>query len=196
MASSHEHDKPKYSADVDLILEKGTKLYSSICANNGHDGSNYLLITELPKTVVIEERTIKLTLCDPLSGMLSHNSNDAEALTFCLQSALEKSFQESITCFFTVGNAPGYTIGIILVKELVFSIIDSHSRDSHGKCVENGKAVILEVRTLKNLELYIREMSGSLSVQDMPFEVIPAHITTCSSTTNRYCLQCIYMSVN
>ena len=156
---------------VDNILQIGTSLYTRICLHGG-----YLLVTELPDEVLINDTHIKLVLHHSRSGMILSKLDEPKALTFTLSSALQKCFQEEKTCFFTVGNSPAYTIGICHI-DTRYTTMDSHSRNRRGRSSPDGKAVIIEVPSLNDLVQYLVDLSNSLSDNDLPFEVTAAKIT-------------------
>ena len=96
---------PQTSSDVDHILQLGTDLYHSVCFHN-----NYMLVDDILATVNIEDRTLSLDIKDPRGGVVSQRVDDLKALTFSV--ALKLCFDESSTCFLTVGHYPSYTIGL------------------------------------------------------------------------------------
>ena len=154
--------------DVDRLLELGTDLFTSI----GLD--QHLLISELPPDVSVENRSLAVTYLEPRSGLLSQTDDNSDALSFSIASALERSLFESNSCFVTIGNDPGVTIGIFKQDEGHIYVFDSHSRDKYGRCCPNGKAVLLQLTSLQGLLAYVKNMSRSLSASpDLPFEITP-----------------------
>ena len=71
------------------------------------------------------------------------SDDNPESSSFCLNWALGLCFQDSKTCFLTMGNYPRYRIGIKCDGEEIFVMSDSHRQDEEGKCSTDGKTVIL-----------------------------------------------------
>ena len=130
---------PQTSSDVDHILQLGTDLYHTVCFHN-----NYMLVDDFPATVNTEDRTLTLDMKDPRGGVVSQRVDDLNALTFSLASALNMCFDESNTCFLTVGHYPSYTIGLEKGNDENYLVSDSHSRDDNGKLIPDGRAVITD----------------------------------------------------
>ena len=117
--------------------------------------------------------------------MLKQQCDNPDALTFTLNSALRQSFCTSKTCFLTVGNNPGYTIGVKHGENGKYFIIDSHSRNCDGISSPDGTAVTLEVSGESELNKYVHDITRSVFENDVPFEVTPVCISGRRATNNR-----------
>lgn len=137
--------------------------------------NEYLMIKDLQRQLKIDGTDHSLSILEPRSGFISYTQDNPESLAFTLSSALKLSFEESGVCFLTIGNSPGSTVGIRRDGTL-YTVFDSHSRDNNGRCVPDGKAVVLQFSILSELITYVREMAGSQSHYDQPFEITPVNI--------------------
>lgn len=162
------NDIPKSVQEVDNILHKGTTTYQSLA----HDDNEYLLITDFPDRVSIENEIFDLSARNPISGMVLQEIDHLDSLTLKLDSAVEQGFGIAPTCFLTTGNNPGYTIGIKNIDEHYY-VMDSHSRDDKGLSSPLGKAVVLQFNSVEQLVKYIKDMCHSVSNTDMQYELTP-----------------------
>lgn len=73
-----------------------------------------MLITEFPEKLSINSEEFILKNKDPRKGMVFQEKDDHNILTYMylLISALEQCLLEATTCFLTIGNDPGNTVGI------------------------------------------------------------------------------------
>jgi hypothetical protein len=143
-----------------------------------------MLVTELPENVIIDNDHFNLQIQDPKSGMILQEVDNLDSLTFTLESAVAHSFSTANTCFLTIGDSPGYTIGV-KKEDNRFYAIDSHSRDDAGLCTPSGKAVVLQINSAGQLIKYIKDMCRSISNLNLQFEMIPCVINK-SNTTQIY----------
>ena len=81
----------------------------------------YSMIKEFPESFVIRDAAFLQTIHEPRSGLVSQVSDNPKSLSLCLNLALSLCFQDSRTCFFTVGNSPGYTT--MLEKKVLLRVI-------------------------------------------------------------------------
>ena len=88
---------PKSECETDNFLQKGTSLYHILCSHGC-----FMLITEFPELVRIDNDDFNLKVKDPRSGMTSQKLDDHDSVTFTLESAVEQSFAVARTCFLTV----------------------------------------------------------------------------------------------
>jgi hypothetical protein len=142
-----------------------------------------MLVDDILATVNIEDRTLSLDIKDPRGGVVSQRVDDLNALTFSLASALKLCFDESNTCFLTVGHYPSYTIGLKKGNDENYLVSDSHSRDDNGKLIPDGRTVIIKVSSIDMLVSYVEDMSKSLSTSDMLFEATAVTITPVDTQT-------------
>ena len=78
---------PKSECEIDNFLQKGTSLYHILCSHGG-----FMLVTEFPELVRLDNEDFNLKIKDPRSGMISQELDDHDSLTFTLKSAVEQSF--------------------------------------------------------------------------------------------------------
>ena len=136
-----------------------------------------MAISELPSTVSIFNKTFNLSFYGLRSGVVSQKTNDMEALTYCVKSALHDCIGESKTYLLTLGNSHGASIAIKKVNNS-FLVFDSHSRNDIGLCSPDGKAVVLQISSLHQLQTYVEDLASSLSTDpNIPFEVTAVTIT-------------------
>ena len=108
-----------------------------------------------------------LTTCTEKSDMLS--------LNYSLHDALSKAFEETQSCFLTIGcssssKSPAYT-SAIFKKENNYLSFDSHGRSKKGLCTPNGTAVLMQASCLDELVLFIKNLATSL--KSTSFEIVP-----------------------
>ncbi|WAQ94736.1 FA5-like protein, partial [Mya arenaria] len=168
---------PKCTSAVDDILRKGTELFSLIRRYGG------LIVSELPVGIQLKEDTFLLNCHEPRSGLVSQIADEPDTLYFHLESALSKALEESDKLFMSIGNSTASTIGIKRESNGSFVVMDSHSRDDKCMCSQNGKAVVLQFRTLAALVQYARDLAKSLSAnKNMQYEVTALSISKSSAS--------------
>lgn len=160
---------PKTRDEIDNILLRGTDLYHKVCTTDG-----YMLITEFPENIFIENESFSITMKDPMSGLVEQESDNSDALTFTLESALHQSLAHSETSFITLGSNPGSTIGLKKAQGILYCI-DSHSRNDMGLCVPSGKAVVLTFSSCSSLISHIKDLNKSITDRfaESQFEITP-----------------------
>jgi hypothetical protein len=159
----------KYSADLIMIMDMGNELYSMLSRITGQ---MYLLLTELPETLTIEEVNYGLHFSESYSGQL-HNLafNEDIPHVMPLQYAFENLLQEGYISFLlTIGYN---TVSIFTIANGFFKVFDSHGRDSCGMADPTGTCVLLEVNSI----LYLVEYFRTLHRADVLFELKGVHIT-------------------
>jgi len=60
---------PKLECEIDNFLQKGTSLYHILCSHGG-----FMLVTEFPELVRIDNEDLNLKVKDPRSGMISQET--------------------------------------------------------------------------------------------------------------------------
>ena len=141
-----------YSADLIMIMDMGNELYSMLSRITGQ---MYLLLTELPETLTVEEVNYGLHFSESYSGQL-HNLafNEDIPHVMPLQYAFENLLQEGYISFLlTIGYN---TVSIFTIANGFFKVFDSHGRDSCGMADPTGTCVLLEVNSILYLVEYFR----------------------------------------
>lgn len=166
---------PKTSISVDAILHAGTELYKRVTVS--YQKATYLLANELPDVVsVVGGQDCKVEKFEAFSGLLGISRTDPATLTFSLLDGLVSSFQKACGCLVTVGHSSCAFTSAVYKEEDSFFCFDSHSRSSAGMCTPSGKAVILKLQSMSDLEHFICDLARSLFHEDyseVPFELVP-----------------------
>ena len=146
--------------------------FNLICGNNLFGiisqsiFKTYLLLTDVPEFVDINNRAFNLQYSNFFSGAL-HMSEDCPPYV-TLDHALNDVFVSLHynSCLLTVGMN---TVAIIIPFPGVFTVFDSHSRDVFGRPSALGYCVLISVEGIENLGEYFRLTSRSNAV--IPFEL-------------------------
>ena len=148
---------------LNSILMCGNNLYSIISQSIN---KSYLLLTDVPEFVDIENHAFNLQYSDSFSGAL-HMNEDSHPYV-----SLEHAFNEVFvslhysSCLLTVGMN---TVAIMMPFPGVFKVFDSHSRDDFGRPSPLGYCVLISVEGIENLGEYFRLTTRSNVVT--PFEL-------------------------
>ena len=127
------------SADLNSILSHGNCLYNCIklCVKK-----DFLLLTDVPNMVSLDEKTYALTYSESLTGELSMTCDDGPYV--CLKNAFRNLFSGVETnyesCLLTIDCN---TVAVFKMSNNNFKVFDSHSRDLHGMSSFSGKCVLL-----------------------------------------------------
>jgi hypothetical protein len=149
---------------MNQILYYGNNLYSVVSQSLNQD---FLLLTEVPGLVDIENDTFHLEYSESFSGALFMAVNNDPYVT------LEHAFNEIFftinhkSCLLTIGMN---TVGIIMPFSDVFKIFDSHSRDLSGMPFPSGYCVLTSVEGVQNLVHYFQLTSYNQNTH-IPFEL-------------------------
>ncbi len=149
---------------MNQILYYGNNLYSVVSQSLNQD---FLLLTEVPELVDIENDTFHLQYSESFSGALFMTVNNDPYVT------LEHAFNEIFfttnykSCLLTIGMN---TVAIIIPFPDVFKIFYSYSRDLHGMPCASGYCVLTSVEGVQNLVFYFQLTSCNQNVY-IPFEL-------------------------
>ena len=110
-----------------------------------------LAVDELLLSLKIEGSDLEVRMGHRRIGIF--NNNDL----FAHQKDLLSSYDIGNGAIFTCA---GLSFALIWYKTYVF---DSHSRDRNGHHISNGQSVLLEFRSVKVLNLFIKLFSGKFS---------------------------------
>ena len=148
---------------LNSILMCGNNLYSIISQSIN---KSYLLLTDVPEFVDIENHAFNLQYSDSFSGALHMNEDSHPYVS--LEHALNEVFVSLhySSCLLTVGMN---TVAITMPFPGVFKVFDSHSRDVSGRPSPLGYCVLISVEKIENLGEYFRLTTRSNVVT--PFEL-------------------------
>ena len=148
---------------LNSILLCGNSLYGIITQNTN---KTYLLLTDVPEYVDIENRVFNLQYSEAFLGALHMSEVSLPYVT--LEHALNEVFVSLHynSCLLTIGMN---TVAIMMPFPDVFKVFDSHSRDIFGRPSAMGYCVLISVEGIANLGEYFRLTSRSNVV--IPFEL-------------------------
>ena len=148
------------------VLVNGNNLYSII---SQHVKKDFLLLTEVPEMVSIDNNTFYLEYSESFSGALLLDDNNDPYVT------LEHSFNQLFdignykTCLPTIG---AYTFAVFMPFPDVFKIFYSHSLNIHGNPCESGYSILISVEGVQNLVNYFSLFRSSHNQNfGSPFEM-------------------------
>ena len=166
---------------LNSILICGNSLYGIISQSIN---KSYLLLTDVPEFVDIENHVFNLQYSHSISGALHMIENSLLHVT--LEHALNEVFVSLHynSCLLTIGMN---TVAIMMPFPGVFKVFDSHSRDVFGRPSALGYCVLISVEGIENLGEYFRLTSRSNAV--IPFELkgvtcIATELSACVMTNS------------
>ena len=127
------------TAIMNQILFYGNNLYSLVSQSINKD---FLLLTEVPEFVAINNDTFNLAYSESFSGAIFMTINNYPYVT--IQYACNEIFfnLHYKSCLLTIGMS---TVAIFMPFPDVFKIFDSYSRDLHGMPCASGDCVLITV---------------------------------------------------
>ena len=145
---------------LNSILLCGNSLYGIISQNTN---KTYLLLTDVPEYVDIQNRVFNLQYSEAFSGALHMSEVSLPYVT--LEHALNEVFVSLHykSCLLTIGMN---TVAIMMPFPGVFKVFDSHSRDIFERLSAMGYCVLISVEGIANLGEYFRlsSISGHFSL--------------------------------
>ena len=140
---------------LNSILICGNSLYGIISQSIN---KSYLLLTDAPEFVDIDNHVFNLQYSDSFSGALHMTGDSLPHVT--LEHALNEVFfsLHYNSCLLTVGMN---TAAIMMPFPGVFKVFDSHSRDVFGRPSALGYCVLISVEGVENLGEYFQLTSRS-----------------------------------
>ena len=149
--------------DINYILRTGASLYTVI---HGLIGKDYLLLTDVPTCLSINESTDILQYSDCISGDL--HMSEARECYLPLKLALTSLKTYYPACLLTIkSNA----VAVFYGNNGSFKNFDSHSRDVYGNVHGNGTSVLLEFDDLDALVGYLQDIYSINVYPIVPFEI-------------------------
>ena len=150
---------------LNTIMVCGDNLYGIISQSINE---NYLLLTDVPEFVDMNNSTFHLQYSDSFSGALFMSVNNYPFVT--LENALNEVFHSLNykSSLLTIGMN---TVAIMMPFPDVFKVFDSHSRDLYGMPSMSGYCVLISVKGIQSLAQYFHLTSqSSASNVYIPFE--------------------------
>ncbi len=151
---------------LNQILFWGNDLYGVISRSINKD---YLLLTDVPEFVEMQNHTFHIQYSDSYSGSLLMNKNNHPYVT--LEHALSEIFftLKYKSCLLTIGMN---TVAIIMPFPGVFKVFDSHSRDLYCMPSISGYCVLMSVERVENLTNFFKDTSSAANQNySIPFEL-------------------------
>ena len=129
------------------IMNLGNELYSMLSRLTRQ---SYLLLTELPTMVTVEDTNYSLQISESYTANL-HFSTLEESIQFVMpiDSAFEQLRQEAFNSFLL-------TIEHNTLSNGLLKVFDFHARDSFGMPHPYGTCVLLEFDSISNLTEYFK----------------------------------------
>ena len=144
----------------------GNNLYGIISESINKD---YLLLTDVPEFVDMNNSTFHLQYSDSFSGALFMTVNNYPFVT--LENALNEVFHSLNykSCLLTIGMN---IFAVMMPFPDVFKVFDSHSRGLCGMPCMSGHCVRISVEELQNLAQYFHLTSQPRGSNDnIPFQL-------------------------
>ena len=133
---------------------------------HGLIGKDYLLLTDVPTCLSINESTYILQYSDCISGDL--HMSEARECYLPLKLALTSLKTYYPACLLTIkSNA----VAVFYGNNGSFKYFDSHSRDVYGNVNGNGTSVLLEFDDLDALVGYLQDIYSINVDPIVPFEI-------------------------
>ncbi|CAB4003438.1 ATP-dependent DNA helicase PIF1 [Paramuricea clavata] len=130
---------------MNMLLVNANNLYAII---SQHIQKDFLLLTDVPEILSINNDTFNLEYSDSFSGALWMEYNNEPYVT------LEHAFHEVFdagnykACLLTIR---ANTVAVLMPFPDVFKVFDSHSRDMHGMPAAMGYSVLVSIEGIQNL---------------------------------------------
>ena len=142
------------SQDLVEIMNMGNELYSALSRISGQ---TYLLLTELPTMVTVQNTNYQLEFSESYSGNL-HGVTLDEGIPYVmpLNCALECLLQESYNTFLITISCN--TVSICCTPNGSLKIFDSHARDLLGMPNSYGTCVLLDIQSIDKLVEYFKSL--------------------------------------
>jgi hypothetical protein len=166
------------SRELIEIMNIGNQLYSALSALSRQ---TYLLLTELPTMVTVQDTDYQLDFTESYTGNLHVSTlslNENLPFVMPLETALETLLEQSFESFLLTVQCN--TVSIFTISNGLLKIFDSHARDSFGMAHPHGTCVLLEVDSVRSLPEYFRSIYHSRSA--VIFELKGVKITSVLQT--------------
>ena len=139
------------SSDLVQVMNIGNELYTYLSQSARQE---YLMLSELPRELCIEERNLSMIYSESYYGNLFQAiySNIGDTHVLPLFQAFEMLLVDNYEAFILTININ--TVGIFKTGYGSFKVFDSHSRDCNGMDDVSGTCVLLEISCVQKLVGY------------------------------------------
>ncbi|XP_048588990.1 uncharacterized protein LOC116618253 [Nematostella vectensis] len=138
--------------DIDDIIITGDRRHRETQQRMGLPKSAYLHIDEMEEEIKLRGRHFRVKKSDVLCGNVMNDGRDKNNPLPGIESSIESLNEYNM---FIVRYLL-YTIAIFKTSQ-TWLLFDSHNRDQNGFRHPDGKAVVLEFKTLRSVACYIRQ---------------------------------------
>ncbi len=164
---------------IDHLLFEGTNLYSLIQLQNPSIRGN-LMHNQLPNSDINHQFQVRYVL-DHFFGYVTDNEGNSNFLQLPFLDAIYQAILLSNTLLLTVNN---YTIALYInTTQNIFTLFDSHSRNSSGQMHTDGYAIFMDFDSFDDQIAYIMNMYYGYHYDLTPVNVIQSSMFN-SFTTN------------
>ncbi|KAK6168644.1 hypothetical protein SNE40_019836 [Patella caerulea] len=148
--------------DLDKILIAGNELYSFLQSSSSMH-NRYILISELPRSLIVFEKLFNIDIqLDSVVGLMRNGDSTFEynEVSMTLYEALQTCLLQYESCFITFG---GNTF-VIMKRNEMYYIFDSHSRSSVGLLTADGTSVLIEYKGIIDVYTHCCNLAESMEI--------------------------------
>ncbi len=159
------------TSDLNAVLIHGDDLYSAMRdAGKINDRTNgFIAVHELPDTHTLKDCQFSINYGETLTGLFGVNKYDGGFQGYAV------SFDEAVNRAFQRFDAILVNIKLNICAAVRegswYAVIDPHSRHSDGRCVADGKSVVVYHHDLHSLMGHFRKLAVSINARYHEFEV-------------------------
>ncbi|XP_026111622.1 uncharacterized protein LOC113088785, partial [Carassius auratus] len=158
-------------SDLNAVLIHGDDLYSAMrdAGKINDPESGFIAVHELPDTHTLKDSRFSINYGETLTGLFGINKYDGELQGYAM------SFDEAVNRAFQTFDAVLVNIKLAICAAVRegswYAVIDPHSRRGDGRCVADGKSVVVYHRNLHSLIVHFRKLAASINARYQEFEV-------------------------
>ncbi len=159
------------TSDLNAVLMHGDNLYSAMRdAGKINDRTNgFIAVHELPDIHTLKDCQFSINYGETLTGLFGVNKYDGGFQGYAV------SFDEAVNRAFQRFDAILVNIKLNICAAVRegswYAVIDPHSRHSDGRCVADGKSVVVYHHDLHSLMGHFRKLAVSINARYHEFEV-------------------------
>ncbi|XP_018943400.2 uncharacterized protein LOC109071404, partial [Cyprinus carpio] len=158
-------------SDLNAVLIHGNDLYSAMrdAGKINDPESGFIAVHELPDTHTLKDCQFTINYGETLTGLFGVNKYDGELRGYAMSfdEAVNRAFQRFDACLVNIK----LTICAAVREGSWYAVIDPHSRRFDGRCVADGKSVVVYHRDLHSLIVHFRKLAASINARYHEFEV-------------------------
>uniref|UniRef100_A0A9J7WX60 ATP-dependent DNA helicase n=1 Tax=Cyprinus carpio carpio TaxID=630221 RepID=A0A9J7WX60_CYPCA len=158
-------------SDLNAVLIHGNDLYSAMrdAGKINDPESGFIAVHELPDTHTLKDCRFSINYGETLTGLFGVNKYDGELQGYAMSfdEAVNRAFQRFDTVLVNIK----LTICAAVREGSWYAVIDPHSRRGDGRCVADGKSVVVYHRNLHSLIVHFRKLAVSINARYQEFEV-------------------------